>query len=300
MLVCALAAVASVAWILPDRLHPTTQDRDAPAATSRPAAAVAPRGGGPTAADEGEIGAASGGSALRAPNRRSRADLPVESNGRPNADVPLRITERGQGARTSRQTVTLVVPPRAPVPQPSPRSSSPSTSSPHSAAPPAAAATPSAGTTRAGTPFTGAPGSSGTAGGTGSGASPGLSGADASGASSNAVAPAPPAAAPVVLPPRVISTPGTSYPGDAFRLTVRRQDLGAAAAVEGSEGVVAIRALVLATGDVRSVEVTASSGSDALDRAAVDAVRGWRFAPATRDGAPIAAYVVLRIRYVVR
>ncbi|HET7264294.1 MAG TPA: hypothetical protein VFL28_06465, partial [bacterium] len=150
MLVCALAVAAIVAWILPDRLHPTTQDRDAPAATSRPAAAVAPRGGGPTAADEGEIGAASGGSALRAPNRRSRADLPVESNGRPNADVPLRITERGQGARTSRQTVTLVVPPRAPVPQPSPRSSSPSTSSPHSAAPPAAAATPSAGTTRAG------------------------------------------------------------------------------------------------------------------------------------------------------
>jgi periplasmic protein TonB len=46
--------------------------------------------------------------------------------------------------------------------------------------------------------------------------------------------------------------------------------------------------------------VTGSSRSDALDRAAVDAVRGWRFAPATRDGAPIDAYVTLRIRYVVR
>lgn len=91
------------------------------------------------------------------------------------------------------------------------------------------------------------------------------------------------------------------YPGDAFRLAVRRQDLGAAAAVvEGSEGTVAIRALILSTGDVRSVDVTGSSGSDALDRAAAQAVRGWRFAPATRDGAPIDAYVTLKIRYVVR
>jgi len=91
-----------------------------------------------------------------------------------------------------------------------------------------------------------------------------------------------------------------TYPGDAFRLTIRRQDLGAAAVVEGTEGVVAIRALILSTGEVRTVQVTGSSGSDALDRAAVDAVRGWRFSPATRDGAPIDAYVTLRIRYVVR
>jgi TonB family protein len=93
---------------------------------------------------------------------------------------------------------------------------------------------------------------------------------------------------------------GSLYPGDAFRLTVRRRDLGAAAVVEGTEGIVTIRALVLATGDVRSVEVTGSSGSTVLDRAAADTVRGWRFAPATRDGAPIDAYVTLRIRYVVR
>ncbi len=90
------------------------------------------------------------------------------------------------------------------------------------------------------------------------------------------------------------------YPGDAFRLTVRRQDLGAAAVVEGTEGVVGMRALILSTGEVRAVEVTGPSGSNALDRAAVDAVRGWRFTPATRDGASIDAYVTLRIRYVVR
>ena len=103
-----------------------------------------------------------------------------------------------------------------------------------------------------------------------------------------------------MTPPKVIETPGTAYPGDAFRLTVRRADLGAAAVIEGTEGTVVIRALILSTGEVRGVEVVESSGSDALDRAAVEAVRGWRFAPAARDGAPIDAYVTLRIRYVVR
>jgi TonB family protein len=98
----------------------------------------------------------------------------------------------------------------------------------------------------------------------------------------------------------VITTSGTVYPDDAFRLTVRRQDLGAAVVVEGTEGTVVIRALILSTGEVRGVNVTGSSGSDVLDRAAAEAVRGWRFAPAARDGAPIDAYVTLRIRYVVR
>jgi periplasmic protein TonB len=102
------------------------------------------------------------------------------------------------------------------------------------------------------------------------------------------------------MPPRVISSGAAVYPDDAFGLTVRREDLGAAAVVEGSEGIVAIRALVLANGSVQSVEVTASSGSDPLDRAAAQAVRSFRFAPATRDGTPIDAYVTLRIRYVVR
>jgi protein TonB len=61
-----------------------------------------------------------------------------------------------------------------------------------------------------------------------------------------------------------------------------------------------MRALVRADGVVSKIEVTASSGSSALDRAAVDAVRRWVFAPATRDGAPIDAYATFRIRYVVR
>lgn len=105
---------------------------------------------------------------------------------------------------------------------------------------------------------------------------------------------------PRLVPPRVIDTAGMEYPGEAFRLALRRQDLGPELAVEGAEGTVALRALVSVDGAVRSVEVAASSGSPVLDRAAADAVRRWRFTPATRDGVPIDAYALLRIRYVVR
>ncbi len=98
----------------------------------------------------------------------------------------------------------------------------------------------------------------------------------------------------------MITSAGTEYPADGFRLTVRRQDLGTVLTVEGAEGTVGVRALVQADGAVAKVEVTASSGSSALDRAALEAVRRWQFVPATSDGAPIDAYVTLKIRYVVR
>jgi protein TonB len=61
-----------------------------------------------------------------------------------------------------------------------------------------------------------------------------------------------------------------------------------------------VRALVRADGTPDAVEVTASSGSGVLDRAATEAVRRWLFAPATRAGIPFDAYVTFTIRYVVR
>lgn len=105
---------------------------------------------------------------------------------------------------------------------------------------------------------------------------------------------------PRLIPPKVITSAGAEYPVDAFRLTVRRQDLGPLLAFDGAEGTVGVRALVLADGTVGKIEVSISSGSAALDRAAAEAVRGWRFLPATRDGDPIDAYVTVKIRYVVR
>jgi TonB family protein len=106
--------------------------------------------------------------------------------------------------------------------------------------------------------------------------------------------------APRVVPPRVIKSDGTEYPAGGFRLTVRRQDLGTALSFEGDVGVVGVRALIQADGTVESVEIAASSGAPVLDRAAATAVGRWLFAPATRDGVPIEAYVTFKIRYVVR
>jgi protein TonB len=98
----------------------------------------------------------------------------------------------------------------------------------------------------------------------------------------------------------VITFAGTDYPGDAFRVTVARQDLGPSLFYQGTEGNVRVRALVRADGRLGQVEVATSSGSAILDRAATDAVRRWVFAPATRNGVPLDAYVTITIRYVVR
>jgi TonB family protein len=112
--------------------------------------------------------------------------------------------------------------------------------------------------------------------------------------------PSPPVPIHKLIGPRVISSPGMDYPGAAFRMTVRRQEFGSELAIEGSEGIVGLRVLVSADGTVKSVGVETSSGSPVLDQTAAGAVRRWRFAPATRDGAPIDSFVTIRIRYVVR
>jgi TonB family protein len=103
-----------------------------------------------------------------------------------------------------------------------------------------------------------------------------------------------------LVPPRVITSAGTDYPVEAFRLAVTRQELGSNLVIQGTEGSVRVRALVRADGVPDAVEVTASSGSAILDRAAAEAVRRWVFAPATRNGVPVDAYVTFTIRYVVR
>ena len=52
---------------------------------------------------------------------------------------------------------------------------------------------------------------------------------------------------------------------------------------EGKEGRVLLRVLVDEQGKSKSVEVDNSSGSEALDRAAAEVIKRWRFSPA-RDG----------------
>lgn len=57
----------------------------------------------------------------------------------------------------------------------------------------------------------------------------------------------------------------------------------------GHEGRVIIRALVSSSGHVTQVTVKQSSGHDSLDKAALRAVKRWRFRPAQRSGRPVGA-----------
>ena len=60
---------------------------------------------------------------------------------------------------------------------------------------------------------------------------------------------------------------------------------------QGAEGTVTLRVLVLASGKAGSIEVQQTSGHSALDQAAVDAVRSWRFEPAIENGKVVDQWV---------
>ena len=65
----------------------------------------------------------------------------------------------------------------------------------------------------------------------------------------------------------------------------------------GLEGTVRVRVLVGEDGRVQEVTVGKSSGETALDDAAMDAVRYWRFEPAKRDGVPVRAWAIVPIEF---
>ncbi|NGZ06955.1 MAG: energy transducer TonB [Magnetococcales bacterium] len=106
-----------------------------------------------------------------------------------------------------------------------------------------------------------------------------------------AAAPAAPSAPAVVeepfIPPDVraayASNPKPVYPPAARRM--------------GYQGTVLLVVAVLASGAVERVELRQGSGFDSLDRAALEAVAGWRFVPARRGGQAVAATVTVPIRF---
>jgi len=85
-------------------------------------------------------------------------------------------------------------------------------------------------------------------------------------------------------PPRLLRNRPPTYP--------------ARATVDRLQGTVLLRLGITVDGRVADVEVFTSSGHGVLDAAAVRAVRSWRFAPARRDGRPVAATVRLPVRFV--
>lgn len=66
---------------------------------------------------------------------------------------------------------------------------------------------------------------------------------------------------------------------------------------EGREGRVLLRVLVDEQGRSKSTEVNRSSGSEALDRAAVQAIRRWRFSPARYGNKPVENWVKIPIDF---
>lgn len=67
--------------------------------------------------------------------------------------------------------------------------------------------------------------------------------------------------------------------------------------IRREQGTVLLRVFVNAGGDPEQVEVQRSSGSRNLDRAAVDAVKRWRFRAGTRNGVATAGWVVVPIDF---
>jgi protein TonB len=66
---------------------------------------------------------------------------------------------------------------------------------------------------------------------------------------------------------------------------------------EGQQGRVLLRVLVDQEGKSKAVEISGSSGSEALDRAAVEAIRLWSFSPARYGDKPVESWVRIPIDF---
>lgn len=104
----------------------------------------------------------------------------------------------------------------------------------------------------------------------------------------------------VLRPPSLIDGSVGEYPPSTYNVVLDRSTLLPGLQTAAAEGQVMLRLFVLASGRVERVAVSGSSGSEVLDRTAVAAASHWRFAPATRDGEPIAAWVLIPVRFVVK
>jgi protein TonB len=89
-------------------------------------------------------------------------------------------------------------------------------------------------------------------------------------------------ARPVYTSPTILPTPPT-YPTKSIRLN--------------EQGTVLLEVLITADGKAGAVEIKKSSGFERLDRAAVEAVKQWKFNAATLDGKPIDRWHLVPITF---
>ena len=101
--------------------------------------------------------------------------------------------------------------------------------------------------------------------------------------------PVPPPAAPIqapagmTTPVKIISNPSPRYPASSLR--------------RNETGEVLLRLHIDTRGRVASVDIVRSSSHTALDRAAVDAVKRWKFEPAMTNGQPVNESVTVPIAF---
>ena len=99
--------------------------------------------------------------------------------------------------------------------------------------------------------------------------------------------PAPPAPPAPIIPPNFVAAyldnPPPVYPSASKRL--------------GETGTVLLRVLVDEQGQSKSIEIQSSSGYSRLDRAALDAVRKWKFVPAKQGDRAISAAVLVPLTF---
>jgi len=69
---------------------------------------------------------------------------------------------------------------------------------------------------------------------------------------------------------------------------------------KGYEGTVYLRVQVQGDGRVGTLAVDRSSGYEILDRAAADSVKEWTFLPAQKDGRPLASWVLLPVKFMLK
>jgi periplasmic protein TonB len=97
-------------------------------------------------------------------------------------------------------------------------------------------------------------------------------------------------APPAVVAPRFeadyLSNPAPVYPRKSRYL--------------GEEGRVLLKVRVSESGDAKEVSLHRSSGFKRLDRAALDAVRQWKFIPARQGRKPVMAWVVVPLEFSLR
>ena len=89
-----------------------------------------------------------------------------------------------------------------------------------------------------------------------------------------------------VKPPRAIETPGPTLTEEEKKKADKSQHTGVAV----------LEMIVTTDGKPHNIKVVKSFGKD-LDKRAVEAVKTWRFDPATKDGKPVMAKISVEVTF---